>query len=247
MKKRTAVIDADMVVYRAGFASEQEIKWEDDIWTLHSSEADMKVIVNDMVEYAVDQTKASDYLMVFSDKRNFRYDIFPEYKANRKGKRKPLGLASITDWAFNNHNGVRKNNLEADDVIGMMCCGREDMVAVSGDKDFGTLNCEWFNFLKAETSLTTLEEANYNHMVQTLSGDSVDGFSGAKGIGPKTAMKLLDKHGATWNTVLDAYADKGQPEEDALMNARLSYILRSPKEYNEKEGEIKLWNPQTQK
>lgn len=245
MKKRIAAIDGDMVVYRAGFASETEIKWEDDIWTLQSSEPEMKVIVDDMIEYAVDQTKADDYLMVFSDKRNFRYNIFPEYKANRKGKRKPLGLKAITDWAFETHNGVRKNNLEADDVIGMLCCSNDNYVAVSGDKDFGTLNCEWFNFLKQETSHTTQEEADYNHLAQAMSGDSVDGFSGAKGIGAVTAMKLLDKHGATWSTVVDAYESKGQTEEDALLNARLSYILRSPKEYNEKEGEITLWKPKS--
>ena len=242
-KKRTAVIDGDMVVYRAGFASEQEIKWDDDIWTLQSSEPEMKVIIDDMIEYAVDQTQSDAYLMVFSDSRNFRYSIFPDYKANRKDKRKPLGIKAITEWAFKNHNGVRKNNLEADDVIGMLCCTNENYVAVSGDKDFGTLNCEWFNFLKAETTHATKEEADYNHLVQAMAGDSVDGFSGAKGIGPKTAMKLLDKHGATWGTVVDAYESKGQNEEEALMNARLSYILRSPKEYNEKEGEIKLWKP----
>ena len=91
MKKRIAAIDGDMVVYRAGFASETEIKWEDDIWTLQSSEPEMKVIVDDMIEYAVDQTQAVEYVMVFSDKRNFRYNIYPEYKANRKGKRKRAG------------------------------------------------------------------------------------------------------------------------------------------------------------
>ena len=69
-------------------------------------------------------------------------------------------------------------------------------------------------------------------------GETITGaISGASGIGPKTAMKLLDKHGATWQTVVDAYESKGQTEEDALLNARLSYILRSPKEYNEKEGD----------
>ena len=130
MKKRTAVIDGDMVVYRAGFASEQEIKWDDDIWTLQSSEPEMKVIIDDMIEYAVDQTQSDAYLMVFSDSRNFRYSIFPDYKANRKDKRKPLGIKAITEWAFKNHNGVRKNNLEADDVIGMLCCTNENYVAL---------------------------------------------------------------------------------------------------------------------
>ena len=56
-------------------------------------------------------------------------------------------------------------------------------------------------------------------------------------------MKLLDKHGATWQTVVEAYESKNQTEEDALMNARLSYILRKKEEYNKKEGEIRLWMP----
>ena len=56
-------------------------------------------------------------------------------------------------------------------------------------------------------------------------------------------MKLLDKNGATWRTVVDAYESKGQNEEEALLNARLSYILRSLSEYNEKEGEVRLWMP----
>ena len=247
MKKRTAVIDGDMVIWRSAFASEQEIKWDDDIWTLQTDMNEMKSIVDETIDYIQTATETDDYVMAFSDNRNFRYDIFPGYKANRKGKRKPLGIKAIKEWCYSKRNGFYKNNLEADDVIGMMCCGKKDKVAVSGDKDFGTLNCEWFNFLKSETSYTTLKEANYNHLAQTLSGDSVDGFSGASGIGPKTAIKLLDKNGATWRTVVDAYESKGQNEEEALLNARLSYILRSPKEYNEKEGEIRLWKPKAQK
>ncbi len=242
--KRTAIIDGDMIVYRSAFASEQEVKWEDDIWTLHSCEADMKVIIDETIDSIVDLTKCEEYMVVVSDSRNFRYNIFPDYKANRKTKRKPLGLKAITEWMLENYNGIRWNNLEADDVIGITCSYTKDKVAVSADKDFATLpECEWFNFLTNETSFMTEEEANYNHLVQTLSGDITDGFSGAKGIGPKTAMKLLDKHGATWQTVVEAYESKDQTEEDALMNARLSYILRKSEEYNKKEGEIRLWKP----
>jgi DNA polymerase-1 len=248
MKKRTAVIDGDMIVYRAAFASEEEIKWDDDIWTLQSNEPEMKVIIDDMMEFIQDATQCEELTLVFSDSRNFRYDIFPEYKANRKGKRKPLGIKYITEWAFDKYNGIRWNNLEADDVVGMLCSNTKHNVAVSADKDFATLpECEWFNFLSRETSFMTQEEADYNHLAQALSGDSVDGFSGAKGIGGVTANKLLDKNGATWETVVNAYESKGQTEEDALMNARLSYILRNRNEYNQKEGEVRLWNPQTQK
>jgi DNA polymerase-1 len=246
-KKRTAVIDGDMIVYRAGFSSEREIKWSDDIWTLQSSEKEMKIIINDLVDYILEQTEAVEYLMAFSSDKSFRYDIFPEYKANRKAKRKPLGIKDITNWAFKTHNGIRWDNLEADDVAGILCSNNPKMVAVSGDKDFGTLPCEWFNFLTATTSYTTEEEANYNHLCQAISGDTVDGFSGAKGIGSIGAKRFLDKHGATWQTVVDAYNSKGQTVTDALLNARLSYILRDSKEYNQKEGKIRLWKPQVQK
>ena len=88
--KRTAIIDGDMIVYRSAFASEQEVKWEDDIWTLHSCEADMKVIIDETIDSIVDLTKCEEYMVVVSDSRNFRYNIFPDYKANRKTKRKPL-------------------------------------------------------------------------------------------------------------------------------------------------------------
>jgi DNA polymerase-1 len=245
MKKRTAVIDGDMIVYRAGFSSERETKWNDDIWTLQSSENEMQEIVNELIDYILEQTKADDYLMAFSSDRNFRYNLFPDYKANRKTKRKPLGIKSITNWVLENHNGIQWNNVEADDVAGMLCAGNPDMVAVSGDKDFATIPCEWFNFLTATTSYTTEEEADYNHLVQTLSGDSVDGYTGAKGIGTIGAQKLLDKHGATWQTVVDAYESKDQTEEDALLNARLAFILRDQKKYNNKEGEITLWKPKS--
>ncbi len=243
MSKRTAAIDGDMIIYKAGFASEVETRWSDAIWTLHSSEDQMKLIVDDMMEYIIDTVEADDYCVVFSDQKNFRHELFSEYKANRKNKRKPLGLQALQDWMFGHYNGKRWKNLEADDVIGMLCSKQDNMVAVSGDKDFGTLPCEWFNFLKAETSHTTEEEANYNHLSQTLSGDSVDGFSGASGVGPVTANKILDKKGATWETVVATYESKGQTEEDALLNARLSYILRNKNEYNKQKGQVKLWTP----
>ena len=120
-QKRTSYVDGDMIMYRAAFASEQETKWEDDIWTLHSSETDMKVIIDDMIEFVRDATQCEELHLVFSDSRNFRYNIFPEYKANRKDKRKPLGLKAMTEWASENYNGIRWNNLEADDVIGILC------------------------------------------------------------------------------------------------------------------------------
>ncbi len=41
-KNMKLIIDGDMLLYRAGFSCEVEVKWEDDIWTLHSNENEMK-------------------------------------------------------------------------------------------------------------------------------------------------------------------------------------------------------------
>jgi DNA polymerase-1 len=75
-------------------------------------------------------------------------------------------------------------------------------------------------------------------------GDSTDGFGGLKGCGPRTAEKLLEKNGATWSTVVDAYKAKGQTAEDALLTARLARILRHG-DYNKETNEVKLWQPES--
>ena len=39
---KTILLDADMLVYRAAFASETETKWDEDTWSLTCKESDMK-------------------------------------------------------------------------------------------------------------------------------------------------------------------------------------------------------------
>ena len=133
--------------------------------------------------------------------------------------------------------------MEADDLIGIMCTrDPNNTIAISGDKDFATLPITWYNHLKGIRVTTTPEQAKYNHFIQTLAGDPVDGYSGVKGIGVKTAKRILDAEEPTWDTVVDAYEKADMTEQDALLNARLAYILQD-KDYNEVTKEIKLWQP----
>ena len=71
---------------------------------------------------------------------------------------------------------------------------------------------------------------------QTLIGDRVDGYEGCKGIGDKTARKILGEIGENpiyvmWQSVIDAYKSKGYTEEDALRNAKdvVDNQIRLPK------------------
>lgn len=242
---KTAIIDGDMIVYRAAFGSETEIKWDDDIFTLHMNLNDALLRVHEAVEIILKKLDTSEYHMAFSDSPTFRNELEPNYKANRKLKRKPLGLKQLIEDSFRTHNGVKFPALEADDLIGILCTENKDYIAVSGDKDFGTLPCRWYNFLKDEMHDTTEQEANNWHLIQTLAGDSVDGYAGCKGIGVITAKKLLDKKGYTWKSVVDIYKSKDLTEADALLTARLAYILRN-EDYDIKTHTIKkLWKPQT--
>lgn len=238
-----AVIDGDMLAYRTGFSCEVETDWGNDIWTLHTNLAEMKSEVHKFVDSLTEKLGVDDVSIVFSPKTNFRYRLMPSYKSNRKGKRKPMGITPLKYWIHQQYEGVTAEDMEADDLIGIICTRDPDnTIAVSGDKDFGTLPITWYNHLKDEMVTTTEEQAKYNHLVQTLAGDPVDGYSGVKGVGVKTAKKLLDKGNADWDTVLAAYDKADMTEEEALLNARLAYILHD-KDYNQETKEITLWQP----
>ena len=240
-KNMKLIIDGDMLLYRAGFSCEVEVKWEDDIWTLHSNENEMKGHFDGaLVSLAKLIDPNAEVVVAFSDKENYRYDIFPAYKANRKNTRKPLGLSALREWAIESYDSRVFPRLEADDVCGIICTTDRDCIAVSGDKDFGTLPIRWFNMLKKTMHDVTEEEADNFHLIQTLAGDATDGYGGVKGIGVKTGQRLLDKKGYTWDTVVEAYEKAGLNEDDALVTARLARILRA----EDYDGvNIKLWEP----
>jgi DNA polymerase I len=243
-KNKTLLIDADMVLYRSVCAAEQEMRWDDDIWTLQTNMSEAKAEVDNQLSTITQRLKSDDILLLFSPKRTFRHDLFPSYKANRSSKRKPLGIGELKEWMMEEYPSQMYPNIEADDAIGIMCTqDPENSIAVSGDKDFGTLPITWYNHQK-EVLITTPEStANYFHFLQSLTGDATDGFGGLKGCGPRTAEKLLEKNGATWKTVVDAYEAKGQTAEDALLTARLARILRAG-DYNTETNEVTLWQPE---
>ena len=54
---------------------------------------------------------------------------------------------------------------------------------------------------------------------------------------------LFDKEGYSWQTVLQAFKDKGLTEKDALLNARLARILTLD-DYDTKRQEPILWTPE---
>ena len=53
---RNVLIDGDEVAYKAAFVSEVPIKWDEDTWTLHSSEREMIDAIQTIIKQALKDT-----------------------------------------------------------------------------------------------------------------------------------------------------------------------------------------------
>lgn len=232
-KKLKLLIDADMFVFRACAAVERPIDWDCGITTLHCEHTEAEALVDDMVIGIVDKVldhykHEGEYeiIMCFSDANNFRKTILPTYKMNRVGKRKPLGYQIVVKWVQDNFFCYQKNGLEADDCIGILATLNPDSsVIISGDKDFKSIPGRFYNFLNDTYYTISEQEADYNHLYQTLIGDAADNYKGCPGIGAVTAKKILDAS-PTWEACLAQFVKKNLTEEEALTQARVARILR---------------------
>lgn len=212
-------IDADVLLYRAAFASQN-------VDPLTGSRPDARELFDDYLQNILTDTGLFDYSCCLSSRNNFRKDIFPDYKANRKSKPKPEGLSDLRSWVLVHRRGWTVDGLEADDLLGIVATSDRDAnVITSLDKDMRTLpDVRWWNFHSGEWEHQTREEAQHFFLVQVLAGDPTDGYKGIPGIGPKKAEKILAS-GDSWSTVVNAYQDKGLTEADALLSARMAHIL----------------------
>ena len=244
--RKVILIDGDILLYKIAMNNEVETHWGDGLWTLHSDanicKADVDLVIDDLGA----SLEADDYVVALTDSKNFRKDVLPTYKDNRKDKRKPLALKELREYVIKKHKGVVWDNLEADDVMGIMATEptEEERIVVTIDKDLKTVPC---NLSSDGLNVERIPErlADYWFMIQTLTGDKVDGYDGVEGIGIKTAEKLIKKYTNVplldlWKIVKKIYVDKGYTEAEALQQARVARILRHG-EYNKKTGKVKLW------
>jgi DNA polymerase-1 len=231
------LVDGDIVAYKAAASAETPINWGDGLWTLHCFEQDVAIRLDDQLDKLLDEAPVKDCVIALSDTQNYRKELAPYYKANRKDTRKPLLLGWAREYLRDTYNTIIYRRLEADDVLGILGTANTDTIIWSEDKDLLTVPAKhWINGEVVEISE---EEANYNHYVQTLTGDATDNYKGCPKIGAVTAHKLLQVE-PTWNTVVTAYAKQGLGEAVALEQARLARILRNG-EYDTDTAEVKLW------
>lgn len=250
---RTLLIDGDILVYRIAAAAETPIDWGGDIWTLHSDLAECKVALDSQITMYMEELKADDIILAFSPPKNFRYRIYPQYKNNRQGKRKPITYVPLKAYAHEKYKTFERPDLEGDDILGILATSpviiKGEKIIVSLDKDLKTIPgkiCDMRDPITIQE--ITEQEADCNHMLQTLTGDTSDGYPGCPGIGPVSAAKLLDgtekTYAAMWPIVVKAYEKKGLSEETALIQAQIARICRR-NDYDFKKKEVIPWTPPT--
>ena len=234
------LIDADYIVYKCCASCETEIDFGDDVIVVTSqfSEA-MKCVERDLKRIRDNFFDSKDMILFFSDSKNFRKEICPDYKGHRNRK-KPCGYRRVISELSEQYGVIRMPTLEADDAMGIYATANPGNIIVSPDKDMRQIPGMLYDM--KETVTIDPEEGRRWHLIQTLAGDQTDGYSGVPGIGIKRAVTLFEQEGYNWDTVVKAFVDKDMTEEDALTNARLAKILTN-KEYDSTKRAIIHWTP----
>lgn len=246
---KKALIDADIVAYTAAHAT---CTWvtnddgEDEAWPDVGAAGEF---VDEIVRAWTRHSGADEPVCVLSpdDRTNYRLLVWPAYKTHRKSSRKPPHLGEVIQYIRDRWDGYHVPYLEGDDVLGILHTRNPDnTVIVSTDKDMHTVPGWHYNPNKDEGSgprYVCPMMADRWLQTQVLTGDSTDGYKGAKGIGPKKAETVLNNHyvlerqgdqfvlkgdpAAAWEDVMNTFRVTGQPLDEAVQNLAMARILHT--------------------
>ncbi|HPH83951.1 MAG TPA: DNA polymerase I [Ferruginibacter sp.] len=200
-----------------------------------------------------------------------RHTDFADYKANRQETPEDI-LAAVPDIKRIieglNIPVIGIDGYEADDVIGALAKQAEkagyEVFMVTPDKDYGQLVSENIKIYKPPYQGSNFEILGPKEVCEKwgikdvsqvidilgLMGDAVDNIPGVKGIGEKTAAKLLAEYGTLENIIEHADEIKGSVgekiragKEMAILSKKLATILINvPTVFHEEDFRIKEMN-----
>lgn len=235
-----ALIDADNLSFACAASAEEE---------------DVEVActrADSFIENILAETGATEYELWFSGDNNFRYNVYPEYKGNRKASYRPLWEKEVKQYITEKWEANWTDGIEADDMLGIR---QTELVTGQGtwldpddfgasiicaiDKDLNQIKGLHYNWelrrlgeVVREKRIYTVsnEEADYWFFYQLLVGDTTDNIKGVKGIGPKKAAGIL--HGCESNRErYEAVLGRYSSEEELDLNAQCVYIHRKLNDY----------------
>jgi 5'-3' exonuclease len=98
---------------------------------------------NNYLQGLINGSNVDEFILFFTIGKNFRYDIYPEYKANRKNNEKPPFFNEVREYLVKEYNGIHGYNLEADDILNIYknkyIAEQVSYIVISTDKDINNL------------------------------------------------------------------------------------------------------------
>ena len=247
MKKTFLIIDAFGILYRYHFIFLKR--------PLINSKGQNVSSINGFLRtyFSLINTYPADYtaLALDSSRKTFRSEIYKAYKENRESM--PDDLRSQIPILYNliDALGITRivlDNYEADDIIGCIAQNNKKenikTIIYSPDKDILQLvddNTKVIasnkdnELIEYDTNMVKEKRGVYpNQIIDLLSlmGDASDNIPGVKGIGEKTAVKLLEEYNSLDSIYKNIDSIKGKIQEKLITdkyNAYMSYELAAIK------------------
>ncbi|WP_288685618.1 DNA polymerase I [uncultured Brachyspira sp.] len=247
MKKTFLIIDAFGILYRYHFIFLKR--------PLINSKGQNVSSINGFLRtyFSLINTYPADYTAIALDssRKTFRSEIYKAYKENRESM--PDDLRSQIPILYNliDALGITRivlDNYEADDIIGCIAQNNKKenikTIIYSPDKDILQLVDENTKVIASnkdneliEYDINMVKEKRGvypNQIIDLLSlmGDASDNIPGVKGIGEKTALKLLEEYDTLDNIYKNIDSIKGKIQEKLIAdkdNAYMSYELATIK------------------
>ena len=232
-----ALIDGDIVAYRCSASCKEADPLE--ISCIRSDK---------LIREILQEVEADKYKIFLSGGSNFRFDIYPEYKANRKDKPRPIHLQSTREFMVNEWNAELCDGIEADDALGINQDYINEIpweglssIVCSIDKDLLQVPGLHWNFVNKKLTKVSQLEGLRNFYKQLLFGDRADNIPGFDGKMRTKVPKflesnyyLLDSLENEWDMYEHLVTMYNGDKDTLFRNAQLIYIQR---EENDK------WNP----
>ena len=216
------LIDGDMLVYRVGFACDEE----PERIAIQTMSNYISEIISDLSEYY------TDHQLYLTGSSNFRTEVAVSqpYKGSRPA-RKPVHKDLLREYMLDTWKAELSDNMEADDCIAIKSTELEHKsIICSLDKDFLQVPTKIYDYTKKIMKEVDERSATEWLYRQALMGDRVDNIPGIHGVGPKKAEKAL----ADWETERELYErclklyEENELDADRLYESlQLLYLLRS--------------------
>jgi len=243
MKKKLYIVDGHALCYRAYFAFIKNPLINSDGQNTSAIFGFARMLLKLIKE------EKPDYIAVAFDppKKSFRFELYPEYKANRQ--KMPPDLKSQVEEIKNLVDvlGIKRlmeMDYEADDILGTVAknfASKDlEVMLVTGDKDAyqlvgpnvriyankkGITEYEIYDAKEVESKLGLPPGKVIDYMA--LTGDSSDNVPGVKGIGEKTAQKLIETFGSLEKLYERIDEIKGKQKELLSAQRDMAFLSRT--------------------